>query len=305
MFPAIAPVSKDLVTPLGTAPAAPPEPKAEGVDLARTLKELDELIGLEPVKHQVRDMAALARSVSLRKAQDLAVPDFSRHLVFVGNPGTGKTTIARLLSQIYAALGILTTGQLIEVSRTDLVAGYIGQTAPKMTEAFRSARGGVLFIDEAYSLDRGSAQDFGREAIDALIKLMEDQRDEVIVVVAGYPVPMDQFFDANPGLRSRFTRTITFPDYTDEQLVEIFDRFFADNDFALAELGNAAAFEFFAAQPRGETFGNARLARSLFEQALVEQATRLMPVEHPTRDELATITAEDIENATAALSQQG
>jgi SpoVK/Ycf46/Vps4 family AAA+-type ATPase len=305
VFPTIAPVARESVTPPGREAPQPPEPHTDSADVARTLKELDGLIGLDPVKHQVRDMAALARSEALRRAHALAVPDFSRHLVFVGNPGTGKTTIARLLAQIYAALGLLTTGQLVEVSRGDLVAGYIGQTAPKVIEAFRSARGGVLFIDEAYSLDRGSTQDFGREAIDTLLKLMEDHRDEVVVIVAGYPVPMDRFFDANPGLRSRFTHTITFPDYTNEQLVEIFARFFADNDFALAESGKATARTFFASQPRGETFGNARLARSLFEQAMVAQATRLMAIESPTRDELATITAEDILNATTQLSNAG
>jgi Holliday junction resolvasome RuvABC ATP-dependent DNA helicase subunit len=302
VFPSVNPVPKESVTPTGTEPAEPP---AAGADVTRALEELDGLIGLEPVKRQVREMAALARSVSLRKAQGLAVPEFSRHLAFVGNPGTGKTTIARLLAQIYAALGLLTNGQLVEVSRGDLVAGYIGHTAPKVTQAFDSARGGVLFIDEAYSLDRGTAQDFGREAIDTLLKLMEDHRDEVVVIVAGYPAPMNVFLDANPGLRSRFTHTIIFPDYTNEELVEVFARFFADNDFALAESGRVTALSFFANQPRGQTFGNARLARSLFEQALIAQATRLMPIENPTRDELATITAEDVQNATTQLSQPG
>ncbi len=186
------------------------------------MAELDSLIGLESVKQEVKSLVNLVKVRRLRKENGLPIPPMSLHMVFMGNPGTGKTTVARIISGLYAAIGVLEKGQLIEVDRSGLVAGYVGQTALKTQEVIKSALGGVLFIDEAYSLASGGENDFGREAIETILKAMEDHRDELIVVVAGYDGPMEKFINSNPGLQSRFNKYIYFPDYTGRELMAMF-----------------------------------------------------------------------------------
>jgi SpoVK/Ycf46/Vps4 family AAA+-type ATPase len=188
------------------------------------LAELDELVGLRVVKDDVHRLTSLIRVQRLRAERGLPTVDSSHHLVFTGNPGTGKTTVARLLARIYRSLGVVSGGHLVETDRSYLVAGYVGQTAPRTRAVLEQALGGMLLIDEAYALARGGENDFGREAIDTLVKFMEDHRDDLAVVAAGYPAEMDQLIDTNPGLRSRFTRTLHFEDYTDDELVQIFER---------------------------------------------------------------------------------
>ena len=242
------------------------------------LQQFDALTGLAPVKTQVRQLIDMVRVEQMRRATGLPVTPVSRHLVFTGNPGTGKTTVARLLGQLYAAIGVLRTGQLIEAARSDLVAGYVGQTAIKTTAMVNRALGGILFIDEAYTLTRAAAsgQDFGQEAVDTLVKLMEDHRDDLVVIVAGYGHEMAQFVSSNPGLPSRFTRTIEFPNYSTDELLSIFqsmcerDQYHADAD-ALDALRR-----YLTGLPRTKEFGNGRLIRNLFEAALARQASRIV-----------------------------
>jgi Cdc6-like AAA superfamily ATPase len=269
------------------------------------LAELDGLIGLEGVKTEVRLVADLLQVQAMRRERNLPVPDSSRHLVFTGNPGTGKTTVARLLAQIYRSLGVVEQGHLVETDRAGLVAGFVGQTALKTTEVFNRALGGVLLVDEAYALARGDdSRDFGREAIDTLVKLVEDHRDDIVVIVAGYPDEMATFVGANPGLRSRFPRTIHFPDYSDDELVAIFGTLCGDGGYTLPDDTKAHLRAWFAAQPRTKGFGNGRLARNLFEAAMARQASRLVDLRGRsskktgvalTDQQLMTLTPADVD----------
>jgi Holliday junction resolvasome RuvABC ATP-dependent DNA helicase subunit len=282
----------------GTETPAPPAPPAAPAQPARPLEELlaelDELIGLGNVKAEVRRMTSMLQVQQLRAERGLPVIETSHHLVFTGNPGTGKTTVARLLSQIYRAVGVVSTGQLVETDRSKLVAGYVGQTALKTKEALDAALGGMLLIDEAYALARGGDNDFGREAIDTLVKFMEDHRDDVAIVAAGYTEEMADFIDANPGLKSRFTRTVHFPDYTDDELVAIFSRLCHRHGYHVTEAAEDAVRHLIAVEPRNRGFGNARFVRNLFESSISHQAMRVAPLTDPSTEELSTLVAGDI-----------
>jgi AAA lid domain/ATPase family associated with various cellular activities (AAA) len=283
-------VSATAGRPTVTATEAPPSKS-----LADLLAELDALTGLERVKAQVRRQTNMLRANRLRAAKGLRTLDVAQHLVFVGNPGTGKTTVARLIVQIYRALGILSTGQLVETDRAGLVAGYQGQTAIKTTNVATSALGGGLFIDEAYALLRDDDDAFGHEAIDTLVKLMEDHRDDLVVIVAGYPDEMRDFVAANPGLKSRFALTIVFDDYTDGELVAIFNRMAAEGDYTAPPEVIARFRAVLATEARGQGFGNGRFVRNMFETAAVSLSCRIADIVDPSEEQLRRLQPADID----------
>lgn len=288
--------------PAAEPPTQPPPPQEPPEPLEDLLAELDALVGMATVKREVRLVADLTRIEKLRRERDLPVLEQSRHLVFTGNPGTGKTTVARLLSRIYRSLGIVERGHLVETDRSGLVAGYVGQTATKVVAAFDAADQGTLLIDEAYSLIRGGDNDFGREAIDTIVKLVEDRRDRVVVILTGYTGEMAELVAANPGMKSRFPKTIHFPDYTSDELVAIM-RMTADKGrYRLTRDAEAKVRAWLDTIGRDEGFGNGRLVRNLFEDAVGRQATRLANVEHPTDDQLLTVEAADIREPGDLLS---
>jgi hypothetical protein len=280
--------------PSTTAPAAEEAPLPPARPLAELLGELDGLVGLAGVKTEVKLVSDLIAVQNLRRERGLPVLETSRHLVFTGNPGTGKTTVARLVAQVFRTLGVVDKGQLVETDRSQLVVGYIGQTATRVREVFDKADGGVLLIDEAYALARGGERDFGIEAIDTIVKLVEDRRDSVVVIAAGYPDEMADFIDANPGLTSRFPRTIAFPDYSNDELLAIFTAQAEDGGYRCTPEVLARVRAWFEAQPRGKGFGNGRLARNLFEEAVGRQASRIVAGATPTDEQLGAFAPEDI-----------
>ena len=269
----------------------PKEPEKSGME------ELNELVGLETIKHDVEELVGLAKVRKMREEKGMKAVPVSLHLVFSGNPGTGKTTVARILAKLYKEIGILSTGQLIETDRSGLVAGYVGQTAIKTQKKIQEAMGGVLFIDEAYTLNQ-EGENFGQEAIDTILKAMEDHRDKFIVIVAGYTELMKAFVESNPGLRSRFNKFFEFPDYTVDELQEIFKMQCSKYQYKLTdEAAEAVREEIIRLEAaKGENFANAREVRNLFEKIITNQAARVADIENVDEETLSTITIDDLKD---------
>ena len=280
--------------------APEPLPKEGMKDL---LAELDSYIGLQTVKEEVHNLINMASVYQLRRQHGLPTTDMSLHLVFTGNPGTGKTMVARMMARIYRSLDVLSRGQLVEVDRSGLVAGYVGQTALKTQKVIEKAMGGVLFVDEAYALNGRSENDFGQEAIDTLLKAMEDHRDDLVVIVAGYTDLMDKFIHSNPGLESRFNRFLLFEDYSLDELVAIF-KMRCGKGYVLSPEAEPLVRDYIAEESAaGDSFGNARGVRNIFEHILVAQNNRLAKLETVTRDDLMTLTADDVLRARGKLDE--
>ena len=275
----------------------PPPEKIEDL-----LAELDSYIGLGVVKEEVHNLINMVQVYKLRQQHDLPTTDMSLHMVFTGNPGTGKTMMARMMARIYRSLGILSKGQLVEVDRSGLVAGYVGQTALKTQKVIEKAMGGVLFIDEAYALNGRSENDFGQEAIDTILKAMEDHRDDLVVIVAGYTELMDKFIHSNPGLESRFNRFLLFEDYSTDEMFDIF-KMRCGKGYVLSPEAEPLVRDYIAEESADGSFGNARGVRNIFEHILVAQNNRLAKMETVTREDLMTITPDDVLHARGKLDE--
>lgn len=268
----------------------------DGRTLDDLLSDLNNLIGLKEVKSKVRDLIAYQKVQMLRSNQGLKSQKGTLHMAFTGNPGTGKTTVARIVGRIYKKIGLLSKGHFMEVSRTDLIAGYQGQTALKVKNVIAQAKGGVLFIDEAYSITENDHSDsYGRECLTELTKALEDYRNDLVVIVAGYTEPMQHFFASNPGLKSRFNTFIEFPDYSAVELYEMLQKLCADNDYIIteeaAQLASTTLQDLVAS--RGENFANGRLVRNIYDDMIMNQARRVAQNEQPSREELEQIKVED------------
>ena len=275
------------------------EEKTEDVD--DLMAELNSLIGLKSVKEDLNALINLMKVQKMREENGMKQADINKHMVFMGNPGTGKTTVARLLSGIYAGIGVVEKGHLVEVDRSGLVSGYVGQTAMKVQDVVEEALGGILFVDEAYTLTNNKGQnDFGQEAVDTLLKAMEDHRDDLIVIVAGYTELMEDFLDSNPGLRSRFNKFIEFEDYTAEEEYEIFRSMCRNQDYVLSESALEEAKRFFKerCESKTETYANARDVRNYLEKAVSNQATRIVKLQDVNKETLAVLEKEDLEGIT-------
>lgn len=299
-------ISEKSEKPASQTQAAKPEEKEEippKEKIEDLLAELDSYVGMDAIKTEVRSLINMVQVYKLRREHDLPTTDMSLHMVFSGNPGTGKTTVARIMSRIYHSLDILSKGQLVEVDRSGLVAGYVGQTALKTQKVIEKAMGGVLFIDEAYALNGKSENDFGQEAIDTILKAMEDHRDDLVVIVAGYTELMDRFIHSNPGLESRFNRFLMFEDYTPEQMVAIFKMQCKKGCYVLAQGTEELVRDFIAEESADDSFGNARGVRNLFEHILVAQNNRLAKMENVTRDDLMQILPDDVLHARGKIDE--
>lgn len=288
------PISNTKLEPVADQTQEQP-PEAEELDRAeqvgQALDDLEKLVGLEAAKKQINEQVQLIRIAGMREDAGLKNPTVSRHLVFVGNPGTGKTTVARIVGRIYAALGVVPDGHLVETDASGMIAGYIGQTAIKTSEQIQKAIGGILFIDEAYGLTRN---EFGLEAVDTLVKAMEDHRGDLVVIVAGYPANMQEFLESNPGLESRFPITIEFGDYSIDQLIEILGRIAGENDYVLAAPADPRLRNTIESMMGEEGFGNARAMRNLFEAGVRRHAWRLRDTAEVSVEQMKELTTEDL-----------